>query len=87
MAVLSATSLQLLLTLTKHHLRMPLIDISTFVDERNMIIALRGTKLIVPPQLQFVADRLLESTLRVGTADNDVNAIQQHGYAPRRLHC
>jgi hypothetical protein len=43
-----------------------LIDISTFVDERNMIIALRGMKMIIPPQLQFVADRLLESTLRVG---------------------
>ena len=51
-----------------------------------MIIALRGMKLIVPPQLQFVADRLLESTLRVGTADNDVNAITQHGYAARGLH-
>jgi hypothetical protein len=36
-----------------------LIDISTFVDERNMIIALRGTKMVIPPQLQFVADRLL----------------------------
>jgi len=59
-----------------------LIDISTFVDERNMIIALRGTKLIVPPQLQFVADRLLESTLRVGTADNDLNAIRNMGMLP-----
>jgi hypothetical protein len=59
-----------------------LIDISTFVDERNMIIALRGAKLIVPPQLQFVADRLLESTLRVGTADNDVNAIRNMGMLP-----
>jgi len=59
-----------------------LIDISTFVDERNMIIALRGMKLIVPPQLQFVADRLLESTLRVGTSDNDVNAIRNMGMLP-----
>ena len=59
-----------------------LIDISTFVDERNMIIALRGTKLIVPPQLQFVADRLLESTLRVGTSDNDLNAIRNMGMLP-----
>jgi len=59
-----------------------LIDISTFVDERNMIIALRGMKLIIPPQLQFVADRLLESTLRVGTADNDVNAIRNMGMLP-----
>jgi hypothetical protein len=59
-----------------------LIDISTFVDERNMIIALRGMKLIIPPQLQFVADRLLESTLRVGTADNDVNAMKNMGMLP-----
>jgi len=59
-----------------------LIDISTFVDERNMIIALKGTKLIVPTQLQFVADRLLESTLRTGTADNDVNAINNMGMLP-----
>ncbi len=59
-----------------------LIDISTFVDERNMIIALRGMKLFVPPQLQFVADRLLESTLRVGTADNDVNAMKNMGMLP-----
>ena len=59
-----------------------LIDISTFVDERNLIIALRGTKLIVPPQLQFVADRLLESTLRTGTANNDINAVRNMGMLP-----
>ena len=47
-----------------------------------MIIALRGTKMIVPPQLQLVADRLLESTLRVGTADNDINAINNMGMLP-----
>jgi hypothetical protein len=59
-----------------------LISISTFVDERNMIIALRGMKLIIPPQLQFIADRLLESTLRPGTADNDVNATRNMGMVP-----
>ena len=59
-----------------------LIDISTFVDERNMIIALRGTKLIIPPQLQFIADRLLESTLRPGTSDNDINATKNMGMLP-----
>tara|TARA_R110000796_G_scaffold40142_3_gene99568 strand:+ start:3702 stop:4610 length:909 start_codon:yes stop_codon:yes gene_type:complete len=59
-----------------------LISISTFVDERNMIIALRGMKLIVPPQLQFIADRLLESTLRPGTSDNDVNANRNMGMIP-----
>ena len=59
-----------------------LIDISTFVDERNMIIALRGAKMIIPPQLQFIADRLLESTLRPGSADNDVNAVKNMGMVP-----
>ena len=59
-----------------------LIDISTFVDERNMIIALRGAKMIIPPQLQFIADRLLESTLRPGTADNDINATKNMGMVP-----
>ncbi len=59
-----------------------LIDISTYVDDRNMILALRGTKLIVPPQLQFVADRLLETPGRVGTADNDINAIKNMGLLP-----
>ena len=60
-----------------------LISISTFVDDRNMILALQGTKLIVPPQLQFVADRLLESPGRVGTSDNDINAIRNMGLLPQ----
>ena len=60
-----------------------LISISTFVDARNMILALQGTKLIVPPQLQFVADRLLESPGRVGTADNDINAVRNMGLLPQ----
>ena len=60
-----------------------LISISTFVDDRNMILALQGTKLIVPPQLQFVADRLLESPGRVATADNDINAVRNMGLLPQ----
>ena len=60
-----------------------LISISTFVDDRNMILALQGVKLIVPPQLQFVADRLLETPGRVGTADNDINAIMNMGMLPQ----
>ena len=60
-----------------------LISISTFVDDRNMILALQGTKLIIPPQLQFVADRLLESPGRVGTSDNDINAIRNMGMLPQ----
>ncbi len=60
-----------------------LISISTFVDDRNMILALQGIKLIVPPQLQFVADRLLDTPGRVGTADNDINAIRNMGMLPQ----
>ena len=60
-----------------------LISISTFVDDRNMILALQGTKLIVPPQLQFVADRLLETPGRVEPADNDINAIRNMGLLPQ----
>ena len=60
-----------------------LIDISDFVDERGLNVALRGMKLIVPANLQFVADRLLESDLRPGTADNDVNAIRNMGMVPQ----
>ena len=59
-----------------------LISIAGFVDERGLRIALRGTKLIIPRQLQFVAERLMVSNLRVGTADNDVNAIRTMGMLP-----
>ena len=59
-----------------------LISISTFTDDRGLTIALRGMKLIVPPQLQFVADRLLSSPGRVGTSDNDINAIRNTGMLP-----
>ena len=56
-----------------------LIDVAGFVDERNMVVALRGMKLVIPPQLQFIADRLLETTLRPSTADNDINAVKNMG--------
>ena len=59
-----------------------LISIAGFVDERGLIIALRGTKLIIPRQLQFVAERLMATNLRVGTADNDTNAIRNMGMLP-----
>ena len=59
-----------------------LISIAGFVDERGLRSALRGTKLIIPRQLQFVAERLMVSNLRVGTADNDVNAIRSMGMLP-----
>tara|TARA_R100000654_G_scaffold35507_2_gene60975 strand:+ start:1458 stop:2366 length:909 start_codon:yes stop_codon:yes gene_type:complete len=60
-----------------------LISISTFVDDRNMVIALQGMKLIVPPALQFVADRLLQTPGRVGTSDNDINSIRNQGMIPQ----
>jgi hypothetical protein len=59
-----------------------LINIAGYVDERGLKVALRGMKLIVPRQLQFVSERLMVSNLRVGTADNDVNAIRSMGMLP-----
>jgi hypothetical protein len=59
-----------------------LISIAGFVYERGLKVALRGMKLVIPRQLQFVAERLMVSNLRVGTADNDVNAIRSMGMLP-----
>ena len=59
-----------------------LINISTFTDDRGLNIALKGMKLIIPPQLVFVADRLLQSPGRVATSDNDINAIKNMGMIP-----
>jgi len=59
------------------------IQISQWVDERGLLIAARPVKLIVPPALQFVATRLLGTKLRVGTADNDINAIENNGSIPQ----
>ena len=59
-----------------------MINIAGFVDERGLKVALRGTKLVIPRQLQFVAERLMVSNLRVGTADNDTNAIRSMGMLP-----
>ena len=59
-----------------------MISISGFVDERGLKIALRGMKLIIPPALQFVAERLMASNLRVATADNDINALRNMGMLP-----
>ena len=58
------------------------INIAAFTDERGLLIAARPRRLIVPPALQFVATRLLESAGRVGTADNDINAIRNNGAIP-----
>jgi hypothetical protein len=58
------------------------IQIAAWTDERGLLIAARPRKLIVPPSLQFVATRLLETNLRVGTNDNDLNAIKNNGSIP-----
>ena len=59
-----------------------LISISQFTDERGLIVALRGKKLVIPAELQFVAERLMKSEGRVGTADNDINALRSSGAIP-----
>ena len=58
------------------------IQIAAWTDERGLLIAAKPAKLIVPPALQFVATRLLETELRVGTTDNDVNALKNNGSIP-----
>ena len=68
--------------LNETSLEQAVIDIAAFVDERGLLIAARPRKLIIPPALQFVATRLLETDLRVGTADNDTNALRSNGAIP-----
>jgi len=58
------------------------IQISLWTDERGLLIAAKPKKLVLPPALQFVATRLLETELRVGTSDNDINAIKNNGSIP-----
>jgi hypothetical protein len=68
--------------LNETSLEAAVIQISLWTDERGLLIASRPKKLIVPPSLQFVATRLLETELRVGTTDNDINAIKNNGSIP-----
>jgi hypothetical protein len=58
------------------------IQIAGWTDERGLLIAAKPRKLIIPPALQFVATRLLETELRVGTTDNDINALKNNGSIP-----
>ena len=58
------------------------IQIAAWTDERDLLIAAKPRKLIVPSALQFVATRLLETSLRVGTNDNDINALKNNGSIP-----
>lgn len=59
------------------------IDIAAWTDDRGLLIAARPVKLIIPPALQFEATRLLQTELRVGTADNDINALKTNGAVPQ----
>jgi len=69
--------------LSETSLEQSLIDIAAFTDERGLKIAVQGLKLIIPKELMFTADRIMKSTLRVGTADNDINAILNKGMVPQ----
>ena len=68
--------------LNETSLEQALIDIAAFTDERGLKVAARGMKLIIPSALQFTAERLMKSKGRTGTADNDINAINNMGAVP-----
>ena len=68
--------------LNETSLEAAVIQISLWTDERGLLIAAKPKKLVVPPSLQFVATRLLETELRVSTADNDINALKNNGSIP-----
>jgi hypothetical protein len=68
--------------LNETSLEAAVIQIAGWTDERGLLIAAKPRKLIVPPSLMFVATRLLETSLRVGTADNDINALKSNGSIP-----
>ena len=69
--------------LNETSLEQSLIDIAAMTDERGLKIAARGTKMIIPSENQFNAERLMKSQGRVGTADNDINAIRSMGMIPQ----
>ena len=68
--------------LNETSLEAAVIQIAAWTDERGLLIAAKPKKLIVPPSLMFVATRLLQTELRVGTADNDINALKTNGSIP-----
>ena len=69
--------------LSETSIEQALIDIAAFTDERGLKIAARGVKMIIPSELQFTAERIMKSPARVGTADNDLNAISSMGMIPQ----
>ena len=68
--------------LNETSLEAAVIQIAAWTDERGLLIAAKPRKLIIPPALMFVATRLLETNLRVGTTDNDINALKNNGAIP-----
>ena len=68
--------------LSEAALEAAVIQIAAWTDERGLLIASKPRRLIIPPALQFVATRLLDTQLRVGTADNDLNALRNNGSIP-----
>jgi len=68
--------------LNETSLEQAIIDIAAFTDQRGLKIAARARRLIIPPDLQFVASRFLDSDRRAGTADNDINALRNNGVIP-----
>ena len=68
--------------LNETSLEAAVIQIAGWTDERGLLIAAKPRKLIVPPALMFVAKRLLDTELRVGTTDNDINALKAMGSIP-----
>ena len=69
--------------LNETSLEQAMIDIAAFTDERGLRIAAQGKKMIIPSALQFTAERVLKSPGRVGTADNDINALKNLGMVPQ----
>ena len=69
--------------LNETSLEQALIDVAALTDERGLKIAAQGRKMIIPAALQFTAERLLKSPGRVGTADNDINAVKNLGMIPQ----
>ncbi len=69
--------------LNETSLEAAIIQIAGWTDERGLLIAARPLKMIVPPNLQFIATRLLETELRTATADNDINAVRSMGAIPQ----
>ena len=68
--------------LNETSLEQGIIDVASFTDERGLKIAIQARKLVIPKEQQFTAERLMKTTLRTSTADNDINAIKSMGMIP-----